>query len=440
MNTKGITLIETIVAMGIFAIAIAGLYALFNLGTRVLGDNRSRIDATALSNKRMEMIRNLSYDDIGTVSGIPPGTIERTEITTINGIDYTITTDVIYIDDPFDGIAGEVPDDLFNADYKRIRIEVTWENMMNDLPVILITDVSPKGLETALSGGTISFTVFDALGDPVSTADVHIENTDIVPIIDIDTQTTANGKLTLPGAPPSLESYDIIVSKAGYSTDQTYEVDLVDNPNPDPPPLTVFDGVVTEKSFSIDLLSTLTINTYTTESAPLGNIDFALQGSKIIGTDGDEAPIYKYSVAQATDASGQLVLNDMEWDTYDFIIDNIGINYDIAGANLPLPISILPDTSHSVEIFLAPHTDHSILVTVRGETGDLIEDASLHLTSIVPPYDNTQVTSSYGQTFFSDLSNINYDLNVQADGYDEYDMEIMVEDATTLDIFLTEST
>ncbi len=439
INQKGITIIEVFVALFIFSFVMIGLYTLFNFGIRVLGDNRARLDASALANQRMEMIRNLTYDDVGTEGGVPTGTIPQTEITTMNRIEYTIETSVIYVDDPFDGLAGGSPNDLFNADYKRVRIEVSWPTMLNDNPVILITDVAPKGIETDVTGGTLSLTIFDADGDPVPMADVHIENTDITPNININTQTTANGRLILPGMPPAVESYDVTVTKASYSTDQTYEVDLVNNPNPSPPPLTIFEGVVTEASFSIDLLSTLTINTKNLDESALGNIDFTLRGSKTIGTDGSEAPIYKYEVVHSTDVSGSLTLSDMEWDSYEFIIDNITIGYDIAGSNPPLPINLLPDATQTVDVYFDPQTDHSLLVTVRGQTGNLIENAEVHLFSVTPPYDATQNTTSYGQTFFPSLDNINFNIEVTATDYQDFDMEMMVDGPTAVEIFMTES-
>ncbi len=437
INQKGVTIIEVFVSLAIFSLVMIGLYSLFNLGIKVLGDNRARIDATALANQRLEMVRNLRYDDVGTVSGIPSGTIPQMETISINRINYSVETSIIYIDDPFDGLAGGTPEDLFNADYKRIRVEVSWPRMLNDNPVIMITDVSPKGIETDITGGTLSLIVFDAEGDPVPMADVHIENTDIDPVVNINTQTTANGKLILPGMPPAVESYDIVVTKAGYSADQTYEVDPVNNPNPNPPPITIFDGVVTETSFSIDLLGSLTINTKNLDESPLGGVDFTLRGSKTIGTDGEENPIYKYNYDLATDGAGTLTLNNMEWDSYEFIIDNPTIGYDIAGSSPALPISLLPNTDHMVDIYLSPHTENSLLVTVRSETGDLLENAEVHLYAALPPYDVTQNTTAYGQTFFSGLNNMNYSLDAALTGYDNYHMEIWVENATSIEIFMT---
>ncbi|MDD5566870.1 MAG: carboxypeptidase regulatory-like domain-containing protein [Patescibacteria group bacterium] len=436
-NTKGVTLIEVIVGLAIFAMAMAGIYNLFNLATKMLGDNRARVDAIAMANKRIEMIRNLAYDNVGITGGIPNGTIPQTEQLVVNNITYTLETDIRYVDDPFDGTATGAPPDTNSADYKRIRIEVTWPRMLNNKPVILVTDVTPKGMEKTVGGGTILLTVFDALGQPVPSAAVHVENTDVNPIVNYDTTTQANGTLVLPGMPPSIETYDVRVTKVGYSTDQTYEIDPIANPNPTRPPLSVYLNVVTEASFSIDRLSTVNIQTFDQASQPLPNIDFTLRGSKTIGTDGVGAPIYKYSQAFTTNATGEITISDLEWDSYNFIIDNAGINYDIAGANPPLPINLDPDATQTTQISLAtPHTNHTLLVTVRDQNMVLMPNIAVQLSRLVPPYDETQTTSAWGQTFFPSLVQGDYTIFIQATGYQDHNEVITIDGQRTIEIVM----
>lgn len=434
---SGFTLIEIVIGLAIFALVMVGFYTLINYGTKILADNRARVDAIALANKRIEMIRNLTYDNVGIIGGIPNGTIPQTEAVTVNNIVYTLETDIRYIDDPFDGTASGSPADTNSADYKRIRVEVTWPRMLINKPVVLVSDVTPKGMEKTVNGGTILLTVFDAQGQPVPSADVHIENTDVNPVISYDTTTQANGTLVLPGMPPSIETYDVRVTKAGFSTDQTYEIDAVNNPNPAPPPLSVYLNVVTEASFAIDRLSTANIKMLDQASQPLPNIDFILRSSKIIGTDGDNNPIYKYTQAFTTNAAGEVAVSDLEWDAYDLIIDNVGINYDIAGANPPLPIELDPGATYMAEISLvAPHTNHTLLVTVRDQNMALMPNVAVHLSRLVPPYDQTQSTSAWGQTFFNSLNQGDYVLHVEVTGYEIYDEIITVDGQRTVEIVL----
>lgn len=435
-NQSGITLIETVIGLAIFAVAMVGLYSLMTMASRISTDSRARLDATALANQRMEMVRNLPYDTIGTIGGIPNGTLAQTENVVLNRITYTVRIEVVYVDDPFDGVLGGAVDDMLNADYKRVRVSVDWPNMLNNTPVTLVTDASPKGIENTESGGTLLLTVFDANGDPVPSADLHITNTEVVPAIDISTTMAANGKYALPGAPAALESYNITISKAGYNTASTYPIDA-SNPNPTPPPASVYAGSVTELSFSIDLLSELTIRTVDPAGVPIGSVDFRLEGAKSIGSDGDGNSIHKYSVDHSTDASGQLAITGLEWDTYSFVIDPIATGYDIAGSNPILPAVVSPGTSYTLDVVLVPQTDNSLLVTVRDESGVLVPDASVQLTRVAPPYDVTQTTNANGQTFFSDLDADAYSLTIQATGYLPLVEPISINGPTYVEITIT---
>lgn len=435
-TTPGMTLIEVMVALAIFAIAMTGLYSLIVMGIRVSTDSRARLDATALANERIEMVRNLSYNDIGTIGGVPSGALQRTEIKTVNRIQHTITIDVVYVDDPFDGTLGGTHNDLFNADYKKIRVEVKWPNMLNHSPVVFISDAAPKGVENNDSGGTLMLTAFDANGAPVASPTLHIFNDTVVPPIDLTTTMGADGRYVLPAMPVSQETYDISVTKPGYSTSTTYPIDT-GNPNPTPPPASIFAGRVTELSFMIDRLSALTIRTLDSGGAPIGSVDYQLRGAKVIGTDSFNKPIYKYSQSLSTDAGGQSVLNDMEWDTYTVTLDSAATGYDIAGTNPPGLINLLPGASQTYELTLVPHTAHTLLVTVRGLNNDLLAGASAHLTRVDPPYDTTQTTSAQGQTFFSALDADDYILTTHADGYVDVITPVTINGQSHVEISLT---
>lgn len=256
----GFTLIEVLVSLFVASLLVLAIYSMFDYSLRVIRTNKAKIGAMSLANEKMERIRNLPYDSIGTSGGIPAGAIPQTEQITRNGSNYTLSTQVIYIDDPFDGIVGGTPNDLLGNDYKRVRINVSWSGFLAD-SVSIISDVAPKGIESNAGGGTLYITVFNANGSAVSGANVHIENTAVNPQVLIDIVTDSAGHVILPGAPASIESYKITVNKAGYSTDKTYDRDPITNPNPTKPHASVFEGQKTDISFAIDQVSSLTIYT-----------------------------------------------------------------------------------------------------------------------------------------------------------------------------------
>jgi hypothetical protein len=263
-----------LVGTAILLLVFIGLYGAFQLGLKVVGQSKARITATALANQKIEIARNLPYNQVGTIGGIPSGSIEEAETITRNNIEYTVKTTIGYVDDPFDGLA---PDDPLPNDYKRVKVKVSWSGFLGG-EVILITDIAPKGLETTEGGGNLLISVFNALGIGIGQADIHLVNTEVEPPIDASYQTNDQGQYLVAGAPSSTAAYQITVTKSGYSTDRTYGKDEV--ANPEKPHATVLEGKLTEISFSIDELSNFSIQTL----SPWGSDNFSdsfLDESKI---------------------------------------------------------------------------------------------------------------------------------------------------------------
>src|SRR5262245_21987833 len=124
-SRRGLTLIETLVASGIFvafSIAIYQLYAsVFSLSSTI----RIKTMLTEIAGEQFEFIRNLAYSDVGTVGGIPSGIVAQTQSQTRNGITFETDTTIRNIDDPADGTLGGTPSDLSPADNKLVELSVT---------------------------------------------------------------------------------------------------------------------------------------------------------------------------------------------------------------------------------------------------------------------------------------------------------------------------
>lgn len=120
IKQKGFTLLEIVITLGIMALTVSAIAQLYQTYLRLTADEKFKITATSLANQKIEIIRNLSYSNIGTLGGIPAGTIPQSELVNRNGYDFTVSTEIIYIDDPFDGTfePGEVsnPYDINNPE------------------------------------------------------------------------------------------------------------------------------------------------------------------------------------------------------------------------------------------------------------------------------------------------------------------------------------
>jgi prepilin-type N-terminal cleavage/methylation domain-containing protein len=277
MQKKGFTLIEVLIGIALMLLIFIGVYGLIQLGFKMVGQSKAKVTATSLANEKIELARNLSYAQVGTLGGIPAGSIPETESVIRNRVSYTVKTTIVYIDDPFDGL-GEA--DTLPFDYKRVKVKVSWEGFLGG-EIFLQTDVAPQGVENTGEGGIISILVFDAGGEPVPQADVHIENTVVEPPIDAHYQTNSEGLLSLPGAPVCGSCYKISATKAGFSTDRTYAVGELIRGVPLATPVTekllvsVMLNKTSEASFQIDKLSTKTVQAvrYTEEKLWSDNFD-----------------------------------------------------------------------------------------------------------------------------------------------------------------------
>ncbi len=408
-SERGQILIEIVVTVGLLTILFHAVFTLINAAFQSLGDSQARQTARHLAQSKIEEIKNLAYDEIGTQGGIPSGSLVQAETVNQNGLDYLIKTSVIFVDDPFDGFS---PSDLLPTDYKRIRVEVSWSGLFSsNRPTVLVTDIAPPGMEDPIAGGTIEIAVFDAQVEPVAEAEVQITNDTVSPAIDLNLRTNDEGKILLPGAPACSSCYFIQAAKDGYTIDRTYSTSEVVNPSKGY--LTVEEGKVAEISFKID--KTSTINFYGSEP----NVTFHLTSSKIIGTDAEENKIYKLDEDFTTDENGELVLEDFEWATYEF--DIVDQEYDTAGTNPLTPINLEPDSELDFQFLLADDEENSLLIKVIDIDDEPIASASARLFN-EGDYDEATVSGQldepdYGQVFFSPLEPKDYNLEVEAEGY-----------------------
>src|SRR3989344_6746576 len=176
-NQKGFTLIETLVGSAIFVVLALSAYKAFGVLMDAVTASRAKLVATTLANEKFEIIRNLPYDDVGIVAGLPAGKIQRTETVSRDGYSFSIRTTIRSADDPFDGTIGGNPTDTSPADYKLADLDITCPACKLFSPLSFTTLVAPHALETASTNGALFIKVFDAGGLAVSDASVHIVNT-----------------------------------------------------------------------------------------------------------------------------------------------------------------------------------------------------------------------------------------------------------------------
>jgi hypothetical protein len=101
-----------------------------------------------------------------------------------------------------------------------------------------------------------------------------------------------------------------------------------------------------------------------------------IAGAKLIGTNPD---VLKFN-NNYTSSSGQVLLNNLEWDTYTPTLLT-GQSYVVYGTSPIQEISVLPNTTQTYTMILGTNsTSYSLLVIVKdAATGTALEGATVHL-------------------------------------------------------------
>ena len=377
---RGFTLVETLVSLGLFLVIAISVWQGFFYISELVRVSRLKVTGIALANEQLELVRNLPYADVGISGGIPSGKLTRTRQIIRNGVPFTATFTVRNIDDSFDGWTGT------DTDYKSVEIEISCASCRNFPAIKVTTTAAPKNLETAANNGALFIRSLNANGEAVAQANVHIVNNQVSPTIDINETTDNNGWLQIVDAPPSVGSYQITVTKSGYSTEKTYPPGAQGNPNPVKPHATVVIQQVTQITFAIDKVSALNVLTVDEYCSRKSYLDFHLQGAKLIGTDPN---VYKYSENHQTNSNGQKNITSLEWDNYS--IDLTDDSYLFAGSIPIAPFNLNPDTTLDLFLIVKQVLPRAILVKVKDASTQLpLSGATVRMQK--PGHDHSLLT------------------------------------------------
>ncbi|MEO8862795.1 MAG: prepilin-type N-terminal cleavage/methylation domain-containing protein [Candidatus Saccharimonadales bacterium] len=237
----GFTLVELVIALGVFSVVAASIFGLFiSLTSSAVIAKQKAIAITIVTNE-MERLKSLPYDSLAVAGGsiYSANPLPATTTTKVNGFTYTAKISVSYVDDAFDGCAdypspelkaiycrnyppptGAPAVDNNPQDYKIIRVAVYNKN--NAKLADLDTQVSARVSETSSSTGALFVSIIDDTGNPVNDATVTVVNNSVAPNVNASDTTDSNGIAIFYGFPPD-SGYDYVVTAnaPGYSTIST---------------------------------------------------------------------------------------------------------------------------------------------------------------------------------------------------------------------------
>ncbi len=410
-NKRGFTLIEIIVAITILVILSLSVYGFFARVIKVIAYYREKVVVSSLADQYLEIARNLSYSQIGTKTGNPVGQLPdcpdldcqdpnsqnptccpNATRAVFNGKTYLIYYVVNALHDPADN-------DLTVQDYKQIKLYIKSANTGETSS--FVTTIAPISLAQVSNGGALSISIIDSTiqHNPVEGALINITNANTG--LDITRTSDANGRWIEVGL-PAIAGYHMVVTKAGYSTDQTYSV--TQYPNATNPDQAVTQGQVQSTTFHIDQLSKLTLSVQNQTCQSISGLVIGVQGSETISPG-----IVKFDKNYTLDSSGKIYpastttsCSDicgvssccLEPDTFSPSVTSS--QYMIYGTSPPQSIVLLPNTNQVFTVILGPKTNYSFYAVVNDASspqnpiqGATVELKNLNLT---PNYDQIRYT------------------------------------------------
>lgn len=383
---KGFTLIEIVVGTAVFLIVAMAAYGAFASVFNLLNANQARLLAVNLATEQLEIARNMPYNLVGVQNSIPSGAIPYQQTVIRGGTSFLVTTIVRSIDVLLGTATTSTSTaNFFQGENRLMQVTVTCDACKNTTPVSLTTQIAPKGLVASTTNGALFIQVFDSNGAPIQAAQVTVSNPTATPPIVVNDVTDASGMLRLLDVPPATNAYMITVTKAGYSSDQTYAA-TIQNPSPSKPYATVAAQQVTQISFSIDRLSTLSFSAVSPSCTSVGPLSMTMVGAKQIG-----AGIAKSDQTISLTNAGAYSTSSVEWDSY--LLGITGTSYDVVGFNPLNPVTVNAGSNQNVTLVVSPHTTNGALVSVRdGATGLPVTGATVTLSSSANGYSKTLLT------------------------------------------------
>jgi prepilin-type N-terminal cleavage/methylation domain-containing protein len=171
-SERGVTLIELMVALLIFAFVAAAVATGLGSSLNLVRNNRNRSVAAHLASSEMDLIRSTNVDQLplGQVTSqkqVPAGT----------GPNYTITRDTSWVvkdasSSPCDSPTGS------RLAYLRVTVQVSWPNMSGVPPVRSETVITPSAAAFDPDKGHVAVQVTDESSGPGSGHAVTVQALD----------------------------------------------------------------------------------------------------------------------------------------------------------------------------------------------------------------------------------------------------------------------
>jgi prepilin-type N-terminal cleavage/methylation domain-containing protein len=206
----GFSLIEVLVSIMVLAIVAGGLAAGLTATSAALG--RSKADATAdkLASSEIEVVRRMSYDDVGIVGGNPVGDLVADRNVTRDGAVFRVQDKVVFVDNPAPGGSQT------RIDYKSVQVIVT-PAAAGSKSVTQTTLVAPPTYASIAGKSAITVSTTDKItGAAIAGSAITVTGGPSPTVTDV---TDATGNVVIAGLTPNSspsQLYTVGISQPGY--------------------------------------------------------------------------------------------------------------------------------------------------------------------------------------------------------------------------------
>lgn len=198
---EGFTLVELMVAIGVFLIASTASISLIITASTVIRDNADRVYAANLANSEIDRMRDIGPD------AITIGQVTTQHTSTQGSFTVSTTSNWVGLNQVADSCSTATPGQA----YMRVHVEVSGEGL--DSPQVSDTLVAPPDDAPAAAVGSVAVKVVDALSQPVSS--VTVTGRDLVGGGTFSYVTGPDGCIFVPNLTPSA-SWQLTVSRTGF--------------------------------------------------------------------------------------------------------------------------------------------------------------------------------------------------------------------------------
>lgn len=197
----GFTLVELMVAIGVFLIASTASISLILTASTVIRDNADRVYAANLANSEIDRMRDLGP------SAITIGQVTTQHSSTQGEFTVSTTSNWVGLNQVADSCSTATPGQA----YMRVHVEVTGEDL--GAPQVSDTLVAPPDDAPAAAVGSVAVKVVDALDEPVS--GITVSGRDLVGGSTFSYVTGPDGCIFVPNLTPSA-SWQLSVARTGF--------------------------------------------------------------------------------------------------------------------------------------------------------------------------------------------------------------------------------